>query len=98
MKKILTCLLFLGLLACQKRPKPAEIEERLKKAFSGFLYGSVNNDSSRVKFRVTEVIYFEEKEGYECEFKVNMSQAGKDTLGVMKATVAKDFSKVSRKL
>lgn len=98
MKKILARLLLLGLLACQKRPKPAEVEERLKKAFSGFLYESVNNDSSRVKFRVVEVFYFEEQEGYECEFKVNMAQAGKDTLGVMKATVAKDFSKVSRKL
>jgi hypothetical protein len=98
MKKILACFLLLSLIACQKKPKPAEVTERLKKAFTGFLYESVNNDSSRVRFRVEEVIYYEEQEGYECEFKVNMLQAGKDTLGVMKATVAKDFSKVSRKL
>lgn len=98
MKKILACLLLLSLLACQKKPKPAEVEQRLKKAMSEFLYQSVNNDSSRVKFDVKEVIYFEEAGGYECEFKVNMVQAGKDTLGVMKAVVTKDFTKVSRKL
>lgn len=98
MKKILVCLLLLSLLACQKKPKPAEVEQRLKKAMTEFLYQSVNNDSSRVKFDVKEVIFFEEAEGYECEFKVNMAQSGKDTLGVMKAVVTKDFTKVSRKL
>lgn len=98
MKKILACLILLSVFACQKKPKPDEVEQRLKKAMSEFLYQSVNNDSSRVTFDVKEVIYFEEAEGYECEFKVNMAQAGKDTLGVMKATVTKDFTKVSRKL
>lgn len=98
MKKILACLFLLSVIACQKKPKPAEIEQHLKKAMSAFLYESVNNDSSRVKFEVKEVIFFEETDGYECEFKVNMVQAGKDTLGVMKAMVTKDFAKVSRKL
>ncbi|MEA3426132.1 MAG: hypothetical protein U9R46_07780 [Bacteroidota bacterium] len=98
MKKTLACLLLLSVLACQKKPKPAEVEQRLKKAMTEFLYQSVNNDSSRVRFDVKEVIFFEEAEGYECEFKVNMAQSGKDTLGVMKAVVTKDFTKVSRKL
>ncbi len=99
MKKLFVYLcLCATITACQKKPKPEEIQQHLKKAMTEFLYNSVNNDSTRVKFRVQEVIYFEQDNGYECEFKVGMIQNEKDTTGVMKALVTKDFAKVSRKL
>ncbi len=99
MKKLFACLfLFATITACQKKPKPEEVQKHLKKAMTEFLYTSVNNDSSRVQFRVHEVIYFEQDNGYECEFRVGMIQNGNDTTGVMKALVTKDFAKVSRKL
>lgn len=98
MKKLFCLLALVCMVACQKKPKPSEVQQHLKKAMSEFLYNSVNNDSSKVKFDVKDVIYFEDAEAYECEFNVRMVQAGKDTTGVMKATVTKDFTKVSRKL
>jgi hypothetical protein len=98
MKKMLCLLAFCAAIACQKKPKPSEVQQHLKKAMAEFLYQSVNNDSSKVRFEVKDVIYFEEPEAYECEFNVRMIQSGKDTTGVMKATVTKDFAKVNRKL
>lgn len=96
MRKTLLCLSLSFAFACGTTPKPAEIETRLKRTMSEFLYQSVNNDSSKVKFKVKQVIYFADKEFYECEFKVQMLQAGHDTIAGMKARVAKDFSKVVR--
>jgi len=96
MRKTQLCLSLLLALACGTRPKPEEVESRLKRTMSEFLYQSVNNDSSKVKFEVKQVIYFADKEFYECEFKVKMLQAGHDTIAGMKARVAKDFSKVVR--
>lgn len=96
-KSILACLLFLTV-SCQQKTKPAEVEQHLKKAMSAFLYQSVNNDSSKVKFSVIEVSFFSDSGFYQCDFRVKMSQAGKDTTGAMKARVAKDFSKVIREL
>ena len=97
-KKILVCLLLILGLCCQKKPKPSELEKQLRKTMSAFLYKSVNNDSSKVKYDVKEVIFFEAPDFYECEFNVKMSQAGKDTTGVMGARITKDFLRVSRKL
>ncbi len=98
MKKLFFCLLCILAFSCQKKPKPAEVQEHLKKAMSGFLYESVHNDSSKVKFEVKDVVFFEDKEFYECEFNVRMQQQGKDTTGIMRARVTKDFAKVNRKL
>ena len=98
MKKIFFCLLCILAISCQKKPKQAEVQDHLKKAMSGFLYESINNDSSKVKYDVKDVLFFEDREFYECEFNVRMLQDGKDTTGVMKARVTKDFTKVSRKL
>lgn len=63
-----------------------------------FLFNSANRDTSAVKFDVKEVLYFEDVEFYECEFNVAMKQNGKDTVGVMKARVTKDFAGVTRKM
>ena len=96
MRKALVCLLLLFSFACHKKPTPSEVETRLKRAMSEFLYESVNNDSSKVKFEVNQVMFFADKEFYACEFKVKMLQAGHDTTAGMKARIAKDFSKVVR--
>lgn len=98
MKKILTCLLLLAMFSCQKKPKPSEVQAHLKKAMTEFLYESVNNDSSKVKFQVKDVVFFEDATFYECEFNVRMIQQQIDTTGAMKARITKDFSKVTRKL
>lgn len=98
MKKLLYTLLFLCALACQQKQKPNDLEHQLKKAMTAFLYETVNNDSARVQFQVTEVAYFKDTEFYECEFQVRMKQEGLDTIGAMKARITKDFSKVLRKL
>ncbi len=98
MRNLVAIFVLLCLLGCQKKPKPAEVEMHLKKAMSEFLFNSANKDTSSVKFNVKEVLYFEDVEFYECEFNVAMKQNGKDTVGVMKARVTKDFSNVTRKL
>lgn len=98
MKKLLVLSAIVWFSSCQKKPRPSEVQQHLAKAMTEFLYHSVNNDSSRVKFEVKEVVYFEEANSYDCEFRVHMVQAGKDTTGVMKASVSKDFAKVNRKL
>lgn len=88
--------LFLILFSCKQSIEPT-IEEEMKKAMNDFLYQSVNNDSSKVKYRVETVNYFEEVKYYDCEFKVRVITAQKDTTGLMTATVSKDFKTVKRK-
>jgi hypothetical protein len=96
MKKILLSAMVLLVFACQSKPNREEVEADLKKAMLKSLYEAVNNDSSKVKYRIQQVYFFEEKDFYDCEFRVQMYQTGHDTLGVMKAAVTKDFSKVTR--
>lgn len=99
MKKALCYLLIMATIACQRKPEATAVEKHLKKAMSAFLYKEVNNDSSRVRFHVKEVVYFKEADFYECEFTVGMqTAAGKDTTGIMKARITRDFAKVTRKL
>lgn len=90
-------MLLLLVFACQTKPTPNDVETRLKKTMSAFLYEKINNDSSAVKFEVKEVSYFADKDFYECEFRVKMTRAGHDTTDMMSARIAKDFSKVVRK-
>ncbi len=54
-------------------------------------------DSTKVKFTVLDVAYYEDKTVFDCQFKVHMKNATTDTVGDMGATVSKDFSKVKRK-
>lgn len=97
MKKYMIALLVLFAISCVKNPKKDEVISHLKKAMSEFLFEKANKDTSVVKFDVQEVLYFEDKNFYECEFNVKMKQNGKDTIGIMKARVSKDFSSVLRK-
>ncbi len=77
--------------------KKENTEESLKKAMTQFLYNSINNDSSRVKYNVQDVTYFEEEIDYQCEFTVHVSVKGRsDTTGTMTAEISKDFKTVTR--
>lgn len=57
-------------------------------------------DTSRVKFNVLYVAFFEDKTFYLCNFKVNMKEKRVnqifDTTGTMSARISKDFKNVSR--
>jgi hypothetical protein len=97
MKKILLGAVLLLAFACKPKPTSTDVENRLKRAMSEFLYAKVNNDSSQVKFNVKDVTYFADAEFYECEFHVQMTRGGRDTTDMMRARIAKDFSKVVRK-
>lgn len=97
MKKILLGTILLLAFACKPKPSATDVENRLKRAMTEFLYAKVNNDSSQVKFAVENVTYFADAEFYECEFRVRMAREGRDTTDLMRARIAKDFSKVVRK-
>jgi len=97
MKKILFFLLLLLAFACRKKFTRTEIEEHLKKALIVSLYERVNNDSTQVKYRIQQVIFYQEKDYYDCEFTVKMLLKDHDTTGIMKAIIPTDFSKVTRK-
>ena len=91
--KIFIICLSVFALSC-KQNIATTIEGELKKSMNDFLYSNVNYDSSKVKYRVESVNYFEEKDFYDCEFKVRVISAAKDTNGIMTATVSKDFKTV----
>jgi hypothetical protein len=98
MKAIIFALLLFSGMACKRKLSHADIEDQLKTSMHAFLIKRPNYDSSKLKYEVQKVYYFEEKDAYECEFVVHMWSIGKDTTGVMTATVSKDFSRVKRKL
>ncbi len=97
MKRLTVAIIASLFLFCCVYDKKENTEERLKKAMTEFLYASVNNDSSRVKYNVQNVTYFEEEIDYQCEFTVHVSVQGQsDTTGKMTAEISKDFEKVTR--
>jgi hypothetical protein len=84
--------------ACKAKDPRPEIEKNLEVAMQNYLYKSINNDSSNVKYHVESVVYFDDEKRnlYTCNFTVNMKTKMFDTTGVMQATVSKDFITVSR--
>jgi hypothetical protein len=95
----LSGIFFLG--ACIKKDSPKQIEENLKISMELSLNHNPRIDTSRVKFKVLEVTYFEAPKGFICEFKVNMKEKRdgelKDTTGMMSANISKDFKNVTRR-
>jgi hypothetical protein len=87
--------------SCIKKTSRKEVEENLKTAMGLYLNHSPRIDTSLIKFKVLEVVYFEDKKAYLCEFKVNMEEKIKyqikDTIGTMSASISKDFKNVIRK-
>jgi hypothetical protein len=96
------CLLWgVSLSSCIKKMNRQELEDNLKTAMEQSLNNQPRIDTSRLKFTVKEVKFFEGKKVYNCEFKVNMKQKLPDrfvdTVGYMSADISKDFKTVSRK-
>jgi hypothetical protein len=102
-------LFFIQMLSCKAKDTPVDMGNDLKKVMQAYLYNAVNNDSSKVKYRVEDVVYYDDKERnvYECEFTVNMQtkhiDSGEnmkvkllDTTGKMKANISRDLQKVER--
>ena len=87
--------------SCIKKDNRKQTEENLKTAMDLYLNHQPKIDTSRVKFKVLEVTFFEGKMGYICDFKVNMKEKRDgslvDTTGFMNANVSKDFKDVSRR-
>jgi hypothetical protein len=98
MKKFLSLFFISILAACNANPSAEDLKETLKSTMNDYLYKSVNYDSSKVKYRVQDVAYYNDRDYYDCEFKVLMSVTGrKDTVGNMNARISKDFKTVLRK-
>ncbi len=96
MKKTLFFLCLVAFFACSRKMTKQELEAKLTNAFVTSLYDKLNYDSSKVKYRVLDIAYFEEANAYSCEFTVKMILPDRDTTGSMKATVMKDFKTVAR--
>lgn len=93
---MLSCLLVIAA-ACNNTEQKNDPKEQLKAAFVESLYKAVNYDSSKVRYRVDEVIYYEDTKYYDCQFKLTMFRKGyTDTTGSVWAYVSKDFKEVKR--
>ena len=60
--------------ACVMKDSRPELEKNLKTAMQTFLYNTINNDSSNVKYHVEGVVYYDDPRTntYICDFTVNM--------------------------
>jgi hypothetical protein len=96
MKKITVFLLFIAITACN-RNRQTDPREKLKAAMIESLYELADYDSSVYRYRIEEVIYYEDKNYYDCQFKLTiLHKGGKDTTGSVWAYVSKDFKEVKR--
>src|SRR5579862_7600377 len=77
--RILFTAFFLGFLfySCKKKETTRDIAESLKTTMNIYLNHDPRIDNSRVKFNVLDVVYFEDRSAYVCEFKVNMKEKTK---------------------
>jgi hypothetical protein len=100
--RFVLAVIFFGIFftSCVKKMSSEDVKESLKAAMDLYLNHQPRIDTSRVKFRVMEVIYFEDKTNYLCNFKVNMREKRInqlfDTTGNMSARISKDFKDVHR--
>jgi hypothetical protein len=88
--------LLLLLLSCECKSRSADLPQHLKTTMAEFLKKSVGSDAAHTKFDVREVVFYEDKDVFDCDFKVHMVSDQKDTTGDMRARITKDFSKVTR--
>lgn len=89
-------LLLLFAMGCERKPRTVDLPQRLKTTMAEFLSKAAKSDSTHTKFNVQEVVYYEDKDYFDCDFKVRMIAGQKDTTGEMRARITKDFSKVTR--
>jgi len=94
---ILTMLLS-GLLCCKRQLSKEETVRELKTAMQKYLMTTSKFDSTKIKFDIEDINYFEDAQKYNCEFKVRMRLNNSiDTTGMMAATISKDFTTVKRR-
>jgi len=85
-------------ISCKRHLSRAAVRDNLEKSMSDYLRAEQGADSTRMRFRMLDVSYYEERDYYDCEFTVQLlREGGRDTTGIIKATVSKDFSKVTKK-
>ncbi|MHA4811914.1 hypothetical protein ACX0G9_27710 [Flavitalea flava] len=88
-------------IGCKRKLSPAEgkeqLQEHLKSSMLTYLQHENGYDSTRERFEVLDVTYYEDHHFYICEFTVRLLQKGRDTSGIMTGTVSKDFLTVRRK-
>jgi hypothetical protein len=95
MKYFFSLFFFLALSAgCkEKKTSEAELENKLMKTMTDYL---AKNANPGVAVNVKDVLFYDKKDYYYCEFRVNMHSVNKDTTGTMVAIISHDFSKVER--
>ena len=98
MKTFATALLLsIAAMACQRHLTRQETEKQLMTSFYNYLIVQKNYDPVHEKLDVQSVVYYEDKDYYVCQFKVNMKlTTGTDTTGTMQGRVSKDFTRVDR--
>ncbi|CAN5598734.1 hypothetical protein BH10BAC2_BH10BAC2_32250 [soil metagenome] len=97
MKRLIALLFLIIASACNRNPAPVDLQANLKSTMVNYLYSTVKYDSSKVRYAIVDdVIYFDDKTWYICDFKVKMTliEQQKDTVGTMRAYVSKDFKEV----
>jgi hypothetical protein len=90
-------LLILTNSGCKRHLTADQIQDSLKSAMQQYLNSQKNIDTAKIKFTVLDVVYFEDRTLYNCEFRVKMRFPAKDTIGKMGAKISKDFSDVKRR-
>jgi len=78
--------------SCER--KVPSTKENLEKA----LADQLKREAPSRQFTVEDVSWYEESDHYDCEFKVRLHRSnGADTTGIIKGTVSKDFTQVSKR-
>jgi len=98
MKYIFTIALFIAIATSCKRKvlSGPELQNKLIETMQEYLDSQAKPGA---EFKVKDVNYYPEKatKSYDCEFHVDMRLNGKDTVGMMTATISNDFKTVERK-
>ena len=73
----------------------AALQDKLRQTMQAYLPKTLAKD---VTFKINEVAFYPDadKKLYNCNFTVTMSKNGKDTTGVVVATISNDFKTVRR--
>ena len=90
-------LMIFTLASCKRHASRNYIEDRLKTTMKSFLINKKGLDTTKLRFTILSVVYFEDSTFYDCEFKVNLKEPNLDTTGIMSARISKDFVVLKRR-
>ena len=78
--------------SCERKIRSTK--ENLEKA----LADQLEQEAPSRQFTIEDVTWYEESDRYDCEFKVRLHRSnGADTTGIIRGTVSKDFTHVSKR-